>query len=190
MGAGDLCAGTGAGPLEATPVASASGSAVERVGLSASFEDFFELEQGSLFGALCLVTGNRHDAEELAQEAFLKMWERWEIVQGFANPTGYLYRTAMNAFRMRHRRAGVAARRIARRIVRTDEIQVFEARHEVDRALALLTPRQRAAIVLTELLEFSSSEAAETLGVKPATIRKLASQGRETLRSTMGDASD
>jgi DNA-directed RNA polymerase specialized sigma24 family protein len=41
-------------------------------------------------------------------------------------------------------------------------------------------------VVLTELLEFSSGEAAEALGVKPATVRKLAQQGRDTLRRTLG----
>jgi DNA-directed RNA polymerase specialized sigma24 family protein len=49
-----------------------------------------------------------------------------------------------------------------------------------------MPPRQRAAVVLTELLEFSSGEAAEALGVKPATVRKLAQQGRDTLRRTLG----
>ena len=49
-------------------------------------------------------------------------------------------------------------------------------------ASSAMPPRQRAAVVLTELLEFSSGEAAEALGCKPATVRKLAQQGRDTLR--------
>jgi DNA-directed RNA polymerase specialized sigma24 family protein len=129
----------------------------DQVALSLSFEDFYEIEHGRLFGALALITGNRHEAEELMQEAFLKLWERWHLVQSLASPTGYLYRTAMNVFRMRRRRALVASRR----------------------------PRQRAAVVLTELLDFSSSEAAGSLGVKPATVRKLAQQGREALRKAL-----
>lgn len=155
------------------------------VALSLSFEDFFEVEEAGLFGALCLLIGDRHEAEDVKQEAFLKVWERWNLVQSLANPTGYLYRTAMNVFRMRRRRAKVAARHLLRRLARSDEISVAEARHEVDRGLDSLTPRQRAAVVLTELLEFSSGEAAEALGVKPATVRKLASQGREVIRRTI-----
>lgn len=160
------------------------------VALSLSFEDFFEVEEAGLFGALCLLTGDRQEAEDLKQEAFLKVWERWNLIQSLANPTGYLYRTAMNAFRMRRRRAKVAARRLFRRPNRNDDLSAAEARHEVDRGLEALTSRQRAAVVLTELLEFSSSEAAEALGVKPATVRKLASQGREVLRRTIGKADD
>lgn len=154
--------------------------------LSASFEDFYEMEHRDLYGAMCLITGNRHDAEELMQEAFVKVWERWDIVQGLQNPTGYLYRTAMNAFRMRYRRAKTAARRVARAVTRSDELDAFETRAEVDRGLAKLTPRQRAAVVLTDLLGFSYAEAADTLHVKPVTVRKLVSQGRETLRGVIG----
>jgi RNA polymerase sigma-70 factor, ECF subfamily len=158
----------------------------DRPGLSASFEDFFEIEHGALFGALVLITGDRHDAEDIMQEAFLRVWERWHLVQSLANPTGYLYRTAMNSFRMRRRRALVASRHAIRRLRVTKELDEAEARHEVDRGLAAMPPRQRAAVVLTELLEFSSGEAAEALGVKPATVRKLAQQGRDTLRRTLG----
>jgi RNA polymerase sigma factor (sigma-70 family) len=154
--------------------------------LSASFEDFYEIEHGSLFGALVLIVGDRHEAEDIMQDAFLRVWERWHLVQSLANPTGYLYRTAMNSFRMRRRRALVASRHAIRRLRLTKELDEAEARHEVDRGLAEMPPRQRAAVVLTELLEFSSGEAAEALGVKPATVRKLAQQGRDTLRRTLG----
>jgi RNA polymerase sigma-70 factor (ECF subfamily) len=158
----------------------------DRPEFSVSFEDFYEIEHGPLFGALVLITGNRHEAEDVMQDAFLRIWERWHLVQSLANPTGYLYRTAMNSFRMRRRRALVAARHAIRRMRTTRELEEAEARHEVDRGLAVMPPRQRAAVVLTELLEFSSGEAAEALGIKPATVRKLAQQGRDTLRRTLG----
>jgi RNA polymerase sigma-70 factor (ECF subfamily) len=158
--------------------------------VAADFESFYELEHARLFGALCLVTGNRHDAEELMQEAFLKVWERWDVVQGLDSPTGYLFRTALNAFRMRRRRVAVAARRLVSRAPRADVFEEAERRHVVDRALAGLTTRQRAALVLTEMLRYSSAEAAEALGVKPATVRKLAQQGRDSLRASLGDVDD
>jgi RNA polymerase sigma factor (sigma-70 family) len=171
------------------PTAEAVGLAVEPGGRMGSlrFEDFYEDQHRSLFGAMCLITGNRHDAEEITQEAFLTVWERWHRIEQMENPAGYLYRTAMNASRMRFRRAKIAARRVARTIAKSDDLDVFEARHELDRGLAALTPRQRAAVVLTELLDLSSAEAGKTMGVKPATVRKLASQGREALRGVIGD---
>jgi RNA polymerase sigma factor (sigma-70 family) len=102
------------------------------------------------------------------------------------SPTGYLYRTALNAFRMRRRRAKVAARRLVRKIVGSDQEEAALARHAVDRGLASLTRRQRTAIVLTELLDFTSNEAAELLHVSPAAVRKLASQGRQAMRQAIG----
>jgi RNA polymerase sigma-70 factor, ECF subfamily len=152
-----------------------------------NFQDFFEIEERALFAAMYLLTGNRHDAEELTQEAFLRIWERWSNVQSFANPTGYLYRTALNLFRMRWRRAAVAARRVARLIQRSDPIDAAESRHEIDRALATLPSRQRIAVVLTELLDMTSAEAAEAMSVKAATVRRLAQDGREGLRRALGD---
>ena len=45
-----------------------------------AFEDFFRGQTQSLYEHLCLITGNRAEAEELAQEASLKVWERWDRV--------------------------------------------------------------------------------------------------------------
>src|SRR5438874_4757820 len=76
------------------------------------FEEFFRAEHVRLLRALFLVTGSAHEAEDLMQEAFVKVWERWDRVKKMADPTGYLYRTAMNAFRSRVRRAATGARRV------------------------------------------------------------------------------
>jgi len=114
------------------------------------------------------------------------VWERWDVVQGMANPTGYLYRTAMNGFRSRARRARVATRKMVAPDRDIDAFAAVDVRSDLLRALGSLTERQRAAVVLTELLEFSTHEAAETLGVRPATIRKFLSLAREPLRRAMG----
>jgi DNA-directed RNA polymerase specialized sigma24 family protein len=52
----------------------------------ARFDEFFEVEHERLFKALYFVTGNRHDAEELIQDAFLKLWERWGSFIGSMTP--------------------------------------------------------------------------------------------------------
>jgi RNA polymerase sigma factor (sigma-70 family) len=153
-------------------------------GRDPSFEAFYERERDRVFGALCLVTGSRHDAEELTQDAFLALWERWQRVRALDDPTGYLYRTAMNGFRKRLRRAALA-RRLAPRLWRARE-GGDELRSEVMDALGALPPRQRAAVVLTELLGYGSEEAGRLLGVKAVTVRVLASQGRAVLRRELG----
>ena len=159
--------------------ASSSEAIVDHV---ATFEDFFRVQTQSLYAHLCLITGNRAEAEELAQDAFLKVWERWDRVADMEEPVGYLYRTAMNLFRKRYRRVGVALRKMVSVELREDEFSTAEDRSVVAGALVELAPRQRAALVLTELIGFSSEEAGHMLGVRPVTVRVLASQGRAAMR--------
>lgn len=122
----------------------------------ASFEAFFEAEHERLFRALYLVTGNAQEAEELMQDAFVAVWERWDRVRAMDEPTGYLFRTAMNRFRSRLRRASRAARRAAGSDPGGDAFAAADERDAVARALARLPERQRSAIVLTELLGYGS----------------------------------
>ena len=150
-----------------------------------SFEAFFAAESDSLFRRLCLVTGDRYEAEELVQEAFIKVLERWERVSGLEDPAGYLYRTAFNAFRKRSRRAALALRRAVGLAPDMDEFAAADARDLVARALRRLTPRQRAALVLTDLLGYGAQEAGKVLGVKAVTVRVLASQGRAAMKATI-----
>jgi len=76
-----------------------------------SFEDFYEATYRRLYTALCLVTGNRHEAEDIMQETFLRVFERWDRVSGVDDPGGYLFRAAMNVFRNRYRRTLLALQR-------------------------------------------------------------------------------
>jgi RNA polymerase sigma factor (sigma-70 family) len=59
-------------------------------------------------------------------------------------------------------------------------------REDLRRAMSELTPRQRVAIVLTELLGYPSAEAAETMGIRASTVRALTTQARATLRAHLG----
>lgn len=150
-----------------------------------AFEDFFRAQNPSLYARLCLITGNRAEAEELAQDAFLRVWERWDRVADMDEPVGYLYRTAMNLFRRRYRRALLAVRKTASVELRRDEFASAEERSEVAGALAELAPRQRAALVLTELIGFTSQEAGSMLGIRAGSVRSLATQGRAAMKQRM-----
>jgi RNA polymerase sigma-70 factor (ECF subfamily) len=88
-----------------------------------SFDEFFLAERDGLFGALWLVTRNRHEAEEIAQDAFLKVWERWGRVAAMADPSGYLCRTAMNLWRSRGRRAALALRKVVHAAPQEDDMR-------------------------------------------------------------------
>lgn len=158
--------------------------------LASTFEAFVDAESVRFHGALRLLTRDRPEAEDLMQDAYLKVWERWHHVRSLDDPTGYLYRTAMNLYRKRRRRAAVAIRHAIRPRPPRDQLEEIESRDEVLRALATLSPRQRMSLVLTDLLDYSSEEAGRLMGVKATTVRVLASQGRAALRAGTGDDVD
>lgn len=152
-----------------------------------SFEELFDSEHARLFGALCLVTGDRHEAEEIMQDAFLRLWERWDRIAGLDDPPAYLFRTAMNVFRNRYRRAALAVRRSVSLAPTEDAFATVEDRDVVVRALRALTPDQRAAVVLTSYVGLTSEEAGRALGMRASTVRTLATRARAAIREKAGE---
>ena len=122
------------------------------------------------------------EAEEILQDAFLRVWERWDRVSTLEDPVGFLFRTAINVFRNRVRRARVAVRKSLSMLPRADDLAAVESRSDLIRTLRELAPRQRAALVLTGYLGYSSKEAARMLGLRASTVRALATQGRTAAR--------
>ena len=155
----------------------------ERVDAWAHFDACVEEEHERLFKALYFVTGSREDAEDLSQDAFMRLWERWDTIDEIDDPTGYLFRVALNGFRMRRRRAAVALRRVVPVPESRDGFAEAEMRADVRAMLLTLTPRQRAALVLVDLLGYSSEQAGSILRVRSSTVRNLASQGRRALEA-------
>jgi RNA polymerase sigma factor (sigma-70 family) len=160
----------------------------ERASVPVDFSTFFAEEHRGLFKALYFVTGNRADAAELMQDAFLKLWERWDTLDRIEDPTAYLFRVALNGSRMRAR----AARRAGLRLIAAerdrDPFDEIELRQDVRQLLLNLAPRQRAALLLLDMFGYGSEEAARIMGIRPSTVRALATQGRAVLRRTTGGA--
>jgi RNA polymerase sigma-70 factor (ECF subfamily) len=163
-----------------------AGLPIEAVEARAHFDTFVAEEHDRLFKALYFVTGNREDAEDIAQDAFLKLWERWSAIDRIDDPTGYLFRVALNGFRMRRRRIAMSIRRQLPAIEPRDGFAEADMRADVRAMLMTCTPRQRAALLLVDLLGYPSEQAGRILRVRPSTVRNLAHQGREALRATGG----
>jgi RNA polymerase sigma-70 factor (ECF subfamily) len=89
---------------------------------------------------------------------------------------------------MRTRAAVRATRRLVPVASTTDPFDEIELRHDVHRMLLELSPRQRAALVLLDMYGYGSEEAARIMGIRPSTVRALATQGRAVLRK--GSPSD
>ena len=150
------------------------------------FREFFEDEHRRLFKTLYFVTGDRSEAADLMQEAFLKLWERWDRIGTIDDPVAYLFRAALNGSRMRARAARRAALRPIPFVAVVDPFDDVDLREDVRRMLLALAPRQRAALVLLDLYGYGSQEAARIMGIRPSTVRALATQGRAVLRTTGG----
>jgi RNA polymerase sigma-70 factor, ECF subfamily len=158
-----------------------AGVADEAVLIPLTFE-LFAAHHEKLFRALYLIVGSSHEAEELMQDAFISVLERWERIE---NPVGYLYRTALNASRSRFRRLSMAAKRTITPGEPEDPFAAADLRDELVRALKDLLERQRTALVLVDLLGYTSEDASKILGVTPATVRSLASHARVAMKVQM-----
>jgi RNA polymerase sigma factor (sigma-70 family) len=151
-----------------------------------TFEDFFIAEHERLFKALYVLTGNREEADDLAQEALLRAYERWDRVGTMDSPAGYLYRTALNLHRNRLRGLLVRARRVFAAVPEEDPSVPLSASHDVRNAVAQLPRGQREALVLVDWLGLGSEEAGQVLGIEATSLRGRLHRAHATLRELLG----
>lgn len=156
------------------------------------FADFFEAEYRRLAKALYLLTADPHEADDLAQEALVRVYERWSRVGVMESPVGYLYRTALNLYRSRLRRVALRARRtlIVGAQPDLDPVRVVEERDEIGRLLAALPRGQREVVVLVEWLRLEVDEVGRVLGISSSAVRMRLSRARALLREQLGDADE
>jgi RNA polymerase sigma factor (sigma-70 family) len=140
------------------------------------------------------LTGNPHDAEDLTQEVFVRVFRSLESYTP-GTFEGWLHRITTNLFldsarrKQRIRFEGLADD-VAQRLPGNDPspAQAFDDRHmdsDVQAALRALPPDYRAAVVLCDIEGFSYEEIAATLGVKLGTVRSRIHRGRAQLRAAL-----
>jgi RNA polymerase sigma-70 factor (sigma-E family) len=137
-----------------------------------------------LVGALALHCGDRDVAEELAQEALARVWERWSSVRAMASPESWTFRVGFNLAASRFRRAAAERRARSRAGHPDDHVPDAASAIAVRAAVAALPPRQRAAVVLRYFADLSVDDTAAALGCAPGTVKSLTSQAITALRAT------
>ena len=152
--------------------------------------DFFHAEYPGLVRALYLLTADQYEAEELAQDALARVYERWDKVGKMESPGGYVYRTAVNLNRKRLRHLAMRARRLASLGSRTTSSPAVEVRAEIADALASLSVGQREAFMLVEWLGHPAEEAGRILGIEPASVRSRVHRARAALRDHLSEEVD
>jgi RNA polymerase sigma factor (sigma-70 family) len=153
---------------------------------ASAFEAFFRAEHPRLLRALYLLTGNLAEADDLAQEAMARAYERWGRVGAMDSPVGYVYRTALNLHRSRVRRLAFRGRRRVEGDLLEDPIERVETRAEILRLLSRLPAGQREALVLVGWLGMTSEEAGAVLGIEPVSVRVRLARARAALHERQG----
>ena len=151
-----------------------------------TFGRFFESHYRPLCQALCLLTGDPLEAEDLAQEAMTRALERWDRIATMDSPAGYVYRMALNLNRKRIRRILVRARRSFADVPSADHSGVVGDQQDIRRALATVPAGEREALILVDWLDLNAEEAGRVLKIAPGAVRVRLHRGRAKLRDELG----
>ena len=155
-----------------------------------AFGQLFRRHSGRLWAVALRITCDPDDAADALQEAMISAFRRAADFRGEAAVTTWLHRIVVNAsLDLRRRRAA----RPADSSAELDEVALPEprqlpdgaaaadARLDVDAALRMLPPPQRAALVLVDMLGYSVADAAAILGVSEGTVKSRCARGRTRL---------
>lgn len=161
------------------------------------FERFVTDRTAPLLRTACLVTGNLTEGEDLVQETLLRVARHWPKIRSMEHPGAYarqiLVNVALDGAVQRGRRKGELAAGdnagvygLADAIAQRD-LQKVDNRQELLGALATLSARQRAVIVLRYWEDLPEAEVADLLGCSIGTVKSTASRGLARLRTSISD---
>lgn len=150
------------------------------------FADVFAAHHAEALRLAYLLTGDRHRAEDVVSDAFVKVYRRWRR-GGIDQPRAYIRRAVVNEANSRFRRLAVERREAEKRsgdqrgTRAADEQVVDEAL--LFAALQMLPQRQRTAVVLRYYNDLSEADTAALMGVSVGTVKSTVSRGLNRLRA-------
>jgi RNA polymerase sigma factor (sigma-70 family) len=159
-----------------------------------SWDDVVRDHSARVYRLAYRLTGNSHDAEDLTQEVFVRVFRS---LPSYTPGTfeGWLHRITTNLFldmarrKQRIRFEGLGEETAARLgDGGPSPAQAFDERHldtDIQDALKALAPEYRAAVILCDIEGLSYEEIADTLGIKLGTVRSRIHRGRAQLRAAL-----
>jgi RNA polymerase sigma-70 factor (ECF subfamily) len=144
------------------------------------FDAFYQLWYGRLAAQLHAYLGDRTEAEDVVQEAFVRTWQRWSTVGRYDDPVRWVRRVAWNLATSRLRRLAVAAR--VQRRHRAQTVAPPDPDHvALVAALRRLPERHRRAVVLHHLADLPVADVCVEMGVPRGTVLSWLHRGRAQL---------
>jgi RNA polymerase sigma-70 factor (sigma-E family) len=155
----------------------------------AEFQDFFERHYAELARLAHLLTGEADAADDLAADAMLALWHRWDRARAAEHPAAYARGVVANLARSRIRSAVRERRRVAlfwSRRPDTVEGPDVPGVVDVQEALRALPFRKRACVVLRHAFDLSERDTSLVLGISVGTVKSQTSKGMAELHRLLG----
>lgn len=146
--------------------------------VGSSFEAMFAEHRPPMVRLARVITGSNEVAEEVVQEAFVRLHRRWDQVE---NPPGFLQTVVTNLCRTEVRRSRLAMRRPAPTVVSINDPELDETWAAVCR----LPFRQRAVLALRYYVDLSEAEIAQVLDCRLGTVKSAHHRGIAKLREEL-----
>lgn len=152
------------------------------VELEQDFDAFYGATHRRVVGQVYAITGNLHEAEDCAQEAYARAWQRWsQLSDGHGNPEAWV-RTVATRLAVSSWRKTVSRLKAHRRESAPTEVPGMNPDHlAVVAALRKISPDQRLAIVLYTYAGLSIEEIARETGASLSAVKARLSRGRAAL---------
>lgn len=148
------------------------------------FTDLYSSSFARLVGQVTVVTADREAAQDAVQEAFGRLWKRWDSLRLYDQPEAWVRRVAINVAISRWRRT----RRLRPLGHTTWAAREDDAvtRHDVQRALRNVPVKHRHALLLHHVIGLSVADVAREMGVPEGTVKSWLFRGREALQRALG----
>jgi RNA polymerase sigma-70 factor (sigma-E family) len=148
------------------------------------FEAYMQARQPSLLRTAYLLTGNRHNAEDLVQTSLAKLYLAWDKVQDRGSVDGYVRRIMVNENNSLWRRGWKKREHVSETLPERPVVDEYDEGQSsaLWEVVQTLPRKQRAVVVLRYYEQLSEAEVAEILGISVGTVKSQASRALATLR--------
>jgi RNA polymerase sigma-70 factor (ECF subfamily) len=152
-----------------------------------TFEAFYRVQADRVYRALAVTLADQQLAREATDEAMARAYARWDALIRLDNPGGWVYRVGLNWATSWWRKVR-RERQLTAGVDRADLAHAGAA--GALEALSGLSVEQRAVIVCRVLLDLSTAQTAETLGVAQGTVKSRLARALKALRTTVAEEGD